>query len=101
MRAVGRAEDDARQRRARTFIDRIAIRRFHLRIGHEARFAQGGLFTGSQHEMINPFKEVSTRLSPHSVGKPVGERIPVQEQGDTLAQELFSLISQRPVKALG
>ena len=59
---VAAAQDDARQRGARMFIDRLAIRRLRLRVGHEARFAQGLLLAGSQHEMIDPFKEVSARL---------------------------------------
>ncbi len=98
---VALAEDDPRQRGARMFIGRLAGRRFRQRVGHEARLAQGVFFTGIQREVINPFKEVGARLGCHPAGQLAGESVPFQEPGQALAQELLSLISQRPVEALG
>ena len=62
------------------FIDRLAIRRLGLRVGHEARFAQGLLLARSQHEMIDPFKEVGAGLVAHAVREAAGEGVPLQER---------------------
>jgi hypothetical protein len=82
------------------FIDHLAIRRSPQRVGHEARFVQGRFLTRSQHEMIDPFKEVGGRLGPHPVGQLAGEGVPLQEESHALAQELFGGVGHRPVEGL-
>ena len=82
------------------FINHLAIRRLRLRVGHEACPAQSLLLARSQHEMIDPFKEVGGRLGPHAAGQLAGESIPLQEQSNAVAQELLGIVGQRPVKGL-
>jgi hypothetical protein len=82
------------------FEDRLAVRRFGVRIAQEAHPFQSHFLARGKDEVIGPFEEVGAGLDFHALGELAGRNVPFLKGGDLAAQECFGVVCQRPVEGL-
>jgi hypothetical protein len=95
-RALG-AEQDSGQRRPGMFVNLFTTGGLYF-LPDKAGAGCGFLFAGIEHEVVDPFEEISRRLLLHPLSKVPGELVLLQKAVDLLPQVLFGSEGQRPIE---